>query len=259
MSEDLIAQAARLIRAAHHLSAFTGAGVSAESGIPPFRGEGGLWNTYDPRTLELDYFLAHPDRAWPVIREIFYDHFGSAEPNPAHLALARLENEGWPQGSAAGAHGCLEVLITQNIDDLHFRAGSRHVVEFHGSSRRLVCLTCRRRYEAAQTDLTTLPPHCACGGILKPDFIFFGEVIPAEALVESEKCAARTDVMIVVGTTGEVYPAAAIPRAASSRGAKIIEINPEKSAYTDEITDIFLRLPAGRAMNAIERAVAEGS
>lgn len=256
MSEELIEQAASLIRSARHLSAFTGAGVSAESGIPPFRGVGGLWSTYDPRTLELDFFLAHPDKAWPIIREIFYDHFGTAQPNPAHLALARFENEGWPRDGAADGRGRLEILITQNIDDLHFRAGSRHVVEFHGSSRRLVCLECGERSEAAESDLTRLPPRCACGGILKPDFIFFGEAIPPEALVESERCAARTDVMIIVGTTGEVYPAAGIPRAASARGARIIEINPEKSSYTDEITDIFLPLPAGQAMSAIERAVA---
>ena len=102
-----IHEAAALIRGARHLTAFTGAGISVESGIPPFRGQGGLWSRYDPRMLELDYFLAHPDRAWPVIREIFYDHFGKARPNDAHLALARLE-----------AAGTLKVLITQNIDSV---------------------------------------------------------------------------------------------------------------------------------------------
>jgi hypothetical protein len=97
-----ISEAAALIRSARYLTAFTGAGISVESGIPPFRGAGGLWSKYDPRMLELDYFLSHPDKAWPVIKEIFYDHFGAARPNKAHLVLARLENEGWPRGTTSG-------------------------------------------------------------------------------------------------------------------------------------------------------------
>ena len=105
--QSRVHEAARLIRLARSLTAFTGAGISVESGIPPFRGEGGLWSTYDPSMLELDYFLAHPEKAWPVIREIFYDNFGRASPNAAHLALARLETA-----------GRLRVLITQNIDSV---------------------------------------------------------------------------------------------------------------------------------------------
>ncbi|MBE3040133.1 MAG: hypothetical protein IMZ62_15150 [Chloroflexi bacterium] len=111
-----IKEAASLIRSAKYLTAFTGAGISVESGIPPFRGPGGLWGKYDPRTLELDFFLSHPDKAWPVIREIFYDNFGRARPNRAHLALAHLE-----------AAGKLKVLITQNIDNLHHIAGSKRL------------------------------------------------------------------------------------------------------------------------------------
>jgi NAD-dependent deacetylase len=107
-AHEAVRAAAALIRGAHYLTAFTGAGISVESGIPPFRGPGGLWNTYDPRMLELDFFLAHPETAWPVIKEIFYEHFGAAQPNPAHLGLARME-----------AAGKLRVLITQNIDNLH--------------------------------------------------------------------------------------------------------------------------------------------
>jgi len=113
LTNSRIRAAASLIRSARYLTAFTGAGISVESGIPPFRGEGGLWSKYDPRMLELDYFLSHPETAWPVIREIFYDNFGKARPNVAHLALARLE-----------AAGTLHVLITQNIDNLHSAAGS---------------------------------------------------------------------------------------------------------------------------------------
>lgn len=228
--------AAEAISASSHLTAFTGAGISVESGVPPFRGKEGLWSHYDQRTLDIDYFDAEPEACWPVIREIFYDHFTAAEPNPAHLLLARLEER-----------GLLKALITQNIDDLHYQAGSRKVIEFHGNSRMLLCRNCGKRYEARRVDLATLPPRCSCGEILKPDFVFFGEGIPPQAVVESERAAGRTDVMLLIGTTGEVYPAAALPRAASRNGATIIEINPERSLYTGEISDIFIQMRAGEA------------
>jgi NAD-dependent deacetylase len=120
--ESRIISAASLIRSAKFLTAFTGAGISVESGIPPFRGAGGLWDRYDPRTLEIEYFLRHPDQAWPVIREIFYDNFGRARPNAAHQALARMEKAGGADG-----RGRLHVLITQNIDNLHHIAGSERL------------------------------------------------------------------------------------------------------------------------------------
>ncbi len=237
-----IREAARLIGSARYLTAFTGAGISVESGIPPFRGPGGLWGKYDPHTLELDYFLADPARAWPVIREIFYDNFGQALPNDAHLALARWETA-----------GALKVLITQNIDNLHYLAGSRNIVEFHGNSRLLACLTCGRRVEAVRALLEKLPPRCSCGGVYKPDFIFFGEGIPPDAHAKAREAAQRTDVMLVVGSTGEVYPAAMVPRWASEAGAKIIEINPEASEFTGSISDIHLPLKAAEAFRLIEK------
>jgi NAD-dependent deacetylase len=235
-------EAARLICSASYLTAFTGAGISVESGIPPFRGPGGLWDRYDPRMLELDYFLAHPDIAWPVIKEIFYDNFGTAQPNAAHLALARLETA-----------GRLKLLITQNIDDLHYRAGSRNVVEFHGNSRQLVCLACSQRVDAVPGLLEKLPPLCPCGGVYKPGFIFFGEGIPQGAQARSQDAARRTDVMIVVGSTGEVYPAAMIPRWAAEAGAAIIEINPEASEFTRAVSDLHLPLKATEAFRLIEK------
>ncbi len=154
-TKSAISSAVSLIRGARYLTAFTGAGISVESGIPPFRGPGGLWSQYDPRMLELDYFLAHPDKSWPILREIFYDHFGKARPNKAHEVLARLENEGWPRESAArgeadGGHapgstsgpdarGRLQVLNTQNIDNLCFETGSRNVIESHTADSRKQC------------------------------------------------------------------------------------------------------------------------
>jgi NAD-dependent deacetylase len=252
-SRSKISEAAALIRSARRLTAFTGAGISVESGIPPFRGPGGLWNKYDPRMLELDYFLRHPEKSWPILREIFYDHFGAAKPNKAHEVLARLETEGWPQDGAEGGRARLRTLITQNIDNLHYLAGSRNVVEFHGSSRTLVCLKCRGRRDADPALLESLPPRCGCGGVYKPDFIFFGEGIPPEALSASQRAARETDVMLVIGSTGEVYPAAAVPRQASEHGAKIIEVNPSESEFTASLTDLFIPLEAGEALTLIER------
>ena len=136
--QDLVKEAARLIRQSRYLTAFTGAGISVESGIPAFRGPGGLWGRYDPRTLEISYFLAHPDKAWPVIKEIFYDNFGAARPNRAHEVLAAWEARG---AGPDGGGGLLKVLITQNIDNLHYEAGSRRIVDFHGNSRLLLCLS----------------------------------------------------------------------------------------------------------------------
>jgi NAD-dependent deacetylase len=239
---DQIRKAADFVRGARYLTAFTGAGISVESGIPPFRGEGGLWSRYDPRMLELDYFLARPERSWPILKEIFYDHFGKARPNKAHEVLASWE-----------AQGLLKVLITQNIDRLHHDAGSRAVVEFHGNSRLLVCLKCGTRVEADPKLLETLPPLCPCGGIYKPDFVFFGEGIPASAYARADEAARRTDVMLVVGSTGEVYPAAMVPRRAAEAGATIIEINPAASEFTQAVSDLHIPLKAGEAFGLIEK------
>lgn len=232
-AEAAFREAARLIRQARHLTAFTGAGISVESGIPPFRGEGGLWTKYDPRLLEIRYFLKHPEISWPVLREIFYDHFGAARPNRAHEVLAAWE-----------ARGLLKTVITQNIDNLHFEAGSRNVVEYHGNSRTLVCLSCGARKPADSELLATLPPLCACGGLLKPDFVFFGEGIPARASTAADAAADCTDCMLVVGSTGEVYPAALVPRRARENGAVLIEINPSPSEFS---ADASVRVPFGAA------------
>ncbi len=159
---DMYEKAAEIIVNARRCVAFTGAGISVESGIPPFRGENGLWNKYDPDSFDIRYFHRHTKESWQVIREIFYDLFGKVMPNKAHTALAQLE-----------ADGMVKSVITQNVDNLHYDAGSRMVHEFHGSLKRLVCLSCRRRYFISEISLDRLPPVCAhCGGILKPDVTF---------------------------------------------------------------------------------------
>ncbi|MDY7029061.1 MAG: NAD-dependent deacylase [Spirochaetota bacterium] len=238
--DEQIEKAAEAIRKARYCTAFTGAGISVESGIPPFRGENGIWNTYNPIVLDLGYFYQNPKESWKAIKEIFYEFFGQALPNAAHTLLAEMEK-----------HGLLKTLITQNIDNLHYEAGSREVVEYHGNSRTLVCPRCGARTDASEDIFEELPPRCSCGGVWKPDFVFFGESIPFDALQRSEEAAERTDCMLLIGTTGEVYPAALIPREAARNGAIIIEINPAPSLYTHEITDIFIQTGAVEAGEAL--------
>lgn len=234
-------QAAELLRSSTHTTAFTGAGVSVESGIPPFRGENGLWSKIDPTFLDIDYFYSYPDKSWQLIVEIFYNLFDKAQPNDAHYVLAKLEEK-----------GLLHTIITQNIDNLHQEAGSREVIEFHGTSRQLICTQCGRRCEATRQLLMKLPPKCEkCGGLLKPDFVFFGEPIPEPARSRSFNEAETADVFILIGTTGEIQPASMIPIQAKNNGKKIIEVNVEPSRYTDRITDVFLRGRATQIMTEL--------
>lgn len=235
---NLYENAAEIIVNAKRCVAFTGAGISVESGIPPFRGENGLWNKYDPDSFDIRYFHRHTKESWQVIREIFYDLFGKIRPNKAHAALAQLETS-----------GVVKSVITQNVDNLHYDAGSRVVHEFHGSLKRLVCLTCHTRYPISEISLDRLPPVCPqCEGILKPDVIFFGEAIPEPAGSMSFEETRQADCFILIGTTGTVAPANLIPSSARSNGAVIIEINPVPSEYTSRVTDIFLEAGATKAM-----------
>lgn len=242
---DKIALAAKKIKRSSFTMAFTGAGISVESGIPPFRGENGLWSKYDPQTLELNYFYSHGEACWQIIREIFYGFIDKAVPNPAHLALAQMEKEGW-----------LNAVVTQNIDNLHRRAGSREVYDFHGNSSRLICPKCDTLYDVSQFDLNILPPRCMNDHhILKPDFVFFGEGIPSFAWEKSFECASKCEVCLIIGSTGEVVPASFVPQKARERGAFIIEINTSETLFTGSITDIHLRGKAGEIMPQLLSAI----
>ena len=209
---------------------FTGAGVSVESGIPPFRGENGLWKKYDPAFLMTSYFEKYPEKSWKLIKEIFYDFFRKAKPNNAHYVITELENK-----------GLIDVIITQNIDNLHQRAGSSNVIEFHGTSRTLTCINCFHNFDCEKF-LNSIPPNCPkCGGLLKPDFVFFNEPIPPEVHNLSNKYALMSNLFILVGTTGEIIPASIIPYFAKEARARIIEINIKPTQYTHKIVDIFLQ------------------
>ncbi len=238
---DAINKALSVIKKAKHITAFTGAGISVDSGIPPFRGENGIWNKYDPKIFDLQYFIENPKEDWELIYKVFYKTIMEAKPNTAHFALANLERK-----------GKLKAIITQNIDNLHQKAGSKTVYEFHGNTCDVVCLDCGRKYSVTSLDLSNLPPRCECGGLLKPDFVFFGESIPQDVLEASLNETQVADVFLVVGTTGVIYPAGEIPRLAKRNGSAIIEINIEPSEYTGSITDIFIEEKASVVLKWLE-------
>ena len=244
----VIEQAARALAQSKNAIAFTGAGISVESGVPSFRGsENSVWNNYDPQLLEISYFWQHPAESWKAIKEIFYVYMNQdIKPNAAHLALAELEQK-----------GLLKCIITQNIDVLHQQAGSKRVYDFHGTTGHCSCKN-GHTIGADKIDLDNLPPHCPkCGELLKPDFVFFGEKIPQETYSASIDAARKCDVCLVIGSTCEVTPAAYVPVLAKQNGATIIEINPSKSAITDRFTDIYIPRAAGSALTDILSAMSK--
>ena len=235
-------EAIKLIKNAKNGVIFTGAGVSVESGIPPFTGAGGLWNQYDPHFIELDFFYSNPKRSWEEMKKIFFTCMDEAKPNKAHEILAVLEKRGGFQG-----------VITQNIDGLHQKAGSKNVQEFHGTIHSMHCINCGRRYATSEVNLESLPPTCFCGGVLKPDFVFYGEGIPPGVYEKSQEMIWAADVVLVVGTAGQVMPACSLPMIAKQNGAKIVEVNTLKSAYTDTITDEFVQQKATEFFAELEK------
>lgn len=248
MDEVQLHKAAEAIRKSNYTIAFTGAGISVESGIPPFRGENGIWSKYDPHTLELGFFYDNPLASWEVIKQLFYDFFGNAESNLAHQVLAEMEKG-----------GMLDCVITQNIDNLHQQAGSKVVHEFHGNSQKLLCVKCRTYYVPNDINLDRLPPKCKkCDGLIKPDFIFFGEGIPPKAYERSVDAASKAEVVMIIGSTGEVMPAAQMPYLAKQNGATIIEVNPGISNFTNSITDIYLEGKATEVMGKLKVVLLNG-
>lgn len=236
-----INEAVKQIRKAKYGIAFTGAGISVDSGIPPFRGKDGLWNKIDPIYLEIEFFTKKPLQSWKVIKEIFYDKFGEAAPNISHDMLARM-----------GERGFIEAVITQNIDNLHQKAGSKPVYELHGTYKNLICTDCSTEYDSSFANLDYLPPSCfICKGLLKPDIVFFNEEIPHFAKTKSFELAEKCDLLLIIGTNAEVYPANAIPVMAHKHNATIIEINIRESQFTHSVTDIFLKGSASDIMKEL--------
>ena len=225
--------------------ALTGAGISVESGIPDFRSSDGLWSKYNPEEYaHISAFRSNPAKVWQMIKEMMELVLG-AEPNPAHTAMAELEQM-----------GLLSSVITQNVDGLHQRAGSKEVIEFHGSNQWLVCLKCGDRQEAVSISLKVIPPRCPqCSAVLKPDVVFFGEPIPWEAQTRSFEEARTCNLVLVVGTSAVVYPAAGIPTSAKQSGAKVVEINMEPTPLTGFVSDYLIQGSAGTILPKIVEEV----
>lgn len=219
---ELISRAASLIKSAQRATALTGAGISTPSGIPDFRSSGsGLWTRYDPISVaSLTAFRTHPDRFYDWVYP-FAETIMQAEPNPAHVALARLE----------AAHH-LVGIVTQNIDDLHGRAGSKVVYEIHGHFREATCGSCYQRFSSeglleAFIQSGEIPRCLECGGVLKPNIVLFGEQLPYEIMEPAQRLIDESDLIIVAGSSLEVTPAAVMPISALNNGAKLIIINHE--------------------------------
>ena len=239
--DDLIKKAAEDLSGAKMVTALTGAGISVESGIPPFRGKGGLWEKYDPMEVaHIDAFLQNPTKAWNLLFKDMKEVLDKATPSDSHKGLAKLED-----------FGILKTIITQNVDGLHQMAGNSDVIEFHGNMAWQRCMECDAHYKTSRVEITEIPPRCDCGGILRPNAVLFGEMIPQEALWRSRQVATDCDVMLVIGTSAIVQPAALMPVVAKESGAKIIEINPESTPLTGEISDYLIKGPAGDVTNGI--------
>ena len=239
---ELAEQAADIIIGSKVTLALTGAGISVESGIPDFRSAAGLWSRYDPAEYAtISAFRANPEKVWEMLLEMD-EIVGQAKPNKAHLALGELETM-----------GLLDCVITQNVDNLHQAGGSKNVIEYHGNSSTLSCLSCGKRY-AAEEKRGERPPRCACQNVLKPDVIFFGEAIPQKAMSRSFEFASSAQALLVVGTSAVVSPVNIIPSIAKRNGAKIIEVNKERTHLTDTLTDIFFQGSAGEIMPQIVAA-----
>ncbi len=223
--------------------AFTGAGISTESGIPDYRSPGtGLWEKMDQSVVSLPGFLRNPENYYSYAMES-YPVRAAAEPNAAHYALVRLEKEGWLKG-----------VITQNVDGLHTKAGSENVFELHGSLRRVVCLQCREYYPMEDAMSSVVegenPPLCSqCGGILKPDAVFFGEALPEEPWEKSVDLVSSSEALIVMGSSLLVAPASGLPRLALSKGAALVIINLMETPFDDE-ADIVIREKIGEFFEA---------
>jgi NAD-dependent deacetylase len=232
-----IEQATELLFNSKKAVALTGAGISVESGIPPFRGAHGLWTKYDPEEYtHINAFRSNPSKVWKMLIEL-WDVINKAKPNPAHIALAELEDL-----------GILSSVITQNIDGLHTRAGSKKVIEFHGSHNKFACVWCGKKIDSGQLLMDVIPPLCSCGKPLKPDIVFFGEPIPQDCLLESFNETESCDLMFVIGTSAVVAPASSLPVLAKQIGASVIEINTSPTHLTNNIADISIIEEAGTSL-----------
>jgi len=242
-----------LVRDARRIVVFTGAGISTESGIPDFRGPGGVWTKYDPGEFHIDRFLASPEsrrRYWMRVTE-FYTEIAKAMPNAAHYAVVQLERM-----------GKLGAVVTQNVDGLHQLAGSapENVVELHGSHRFVSCLSCghshpRGRFQEWVTPDGQAPDCEKCGGLMKPATISFGQMLKPEVLERASEEAQNCDLFLVVGSSLVVYPAAGLPLLAVRNGSALAIVNNEETPHDDRAA-VVVRAPAGQTLTRVLEAIA---
>lgn len=238
---DLLKQAGQCLRDAQRVAILTGAGISAESGIPTFRNAlTGLWAKFNPADLATpEAFFRNPER---VSR--WYDErrcqVAQCHPNPGHLALARLQTYMVGQGKTF-------TLITQNVDRLHHTAGSTGVIELHGSLWVWRCVTCGNEAEERGPAFDFYPPRCACGGFRRPGVVWFGEMLPAEVLATAETAVEACDLFMSIGTSAEVYPAAGLIGQALRAKTKVLEVNPEETPFSGRV-DWFIRGKSGQVL-----------
>ncbi len=232
---DTIHRAAELIKISHQSVVLTGAGISTPSGIPDFRSPGiGLWTRYLPMEVaSLTAFRYNPELFYKWLHPLAV-HMLSAQPNPAHIALAKLQ-----------ANGYISTLITQNIDGLHSRAGAKNVLEIHGTLNTLTCIMCFKQISSESIIQEYINhctiPHCqACGGILKPDVILYEEQLPVKTWIKAEETCRKCDLLLIAGTSLEVMPSAKLPILALDNGASLIIVN-NTDTYIDVRADIIIR------------------
>lgn len=243
MKEDKFKKAAEMIKKADYQVVLTGAGISAESGVPTFRGKSGLWKKYDPEAaVSISGFRRDPEPFWRFAQELLLEN--DIQPNPGHIALAELEKS-----------GIIKKIITQNIDFLHQRAGSKEVLELHGTLNQATCLECNQEYRWEE-----LVPVIEAGEIpecdncqskkIKPDIVFFGERLPEDELNQAWAAAESSDLMIVIGTSLAVYPVASLPKITKENGGKLIYINAD-SGRQDYLFDLIIKGKAGEVLPEI--------
>jgi NAD-dependent deacetylase len=229
-------QAKQWLADAGAVAILTGAGISAESGVPTFRGAGGLWKEFKAEDLATpEAFARDPKLVWE-----WYDwrrqEIAKARPNPGHNALVKLEIQKRDF-----------TLITQNVDGLHDLAGSGKILKLHGDIWRVRCTVCGAEFPHRRIPLPKIPPHCACGGLIRPAVVWFGEPLAPGMMAEAEHAVAAAQAVLVVGTSAQVYPAAGLIPFARQSGAKVIEVNPEETPYSDSV-DCALRGPSGEIL-----------
>lgn len=235
------------LRSVQRVAVLTGAGISAESGVPTFRGDEGIWKKFKPEELaRFDAFMANPELVWEwyKMRKRVIE---SIQPNPGHFALAEMEKL-FAEFSIA----------TQNIDNLHRRAGSRTVFELHGNIERNYCLGCGKTYSNADIFSREGAPRCdRCRGLIRPDVVWFGEMLPEGEWDNADLAARSADVYMVIGTSAIVYPAASLPDIAKNAGAFLVEINPEETPLTQS-ADLFIKGKSGEILPALLEQFREG-